>query len=122
MSAEYDNNLTMSIFSKEFDRIFGTPNEVTLHRMLTGGDVMSFSELRQKDVINVFDGRKLGRPIDLILNDSNCVDAIVVPNQTGGLLNFFRQDKDGCVIPWSKVRRIGDDVILVEVDSERFYD
>ena len=81
---------------------------------------MSFSEIRQKDVINICDGRKLGRPIDLILNDSNCVEAIVVPSQSGGLLSFFRQDKDGCVIPWCRVRRIGDDVILVEVDSERF--
>ena len=85
-----------------------------------GGDGMSFSEIRQKEVVNVCDGRKLGRPIDLILNESNCVEAIVVPAEGGGIINFFRQDKEGCVIPWSRVRRIGDDVILVEVDSEKF--
>jgi len=82
---------------------------------------MSFSEMRQKDVINICDGKRLGRPIDLILNDANCVEAIVVPAQNGGILRFFRPDKDGCVIPWNRVRRIGDDVILVEVDSERLY-
>ena len=81
---------------------------------------MSFSEMRQKDVINICDGKKLGKPIDLILNDSNCVEAIVVPAQCDGFLRFFRQNKEGCVIPWNRVRRFGDDVILVEVDPERF--
>ena len=82
---------------------------------------MSFSEIRLKDVINVCDGRKLGRPIDLLLNESNCVEAIVVPAEGCGLAGFFKRERDGIVIPWSRVRRIGDDVILVEVDSERLY-
>ena len=101
--------------------------ENSRHRDLTsdigcsqGGDIMSFSEMRLKDVINVCDGRKLGKPIDLILNESNCVEAIVVPRQSGGILSFFRQDKEGCIIPFNRIRRIGDDVILVEVDSEKF--
>ena len=81
---------------------------------------MSFSEIRRKDVVNICDGRKLGKPIDLILNDSACVQALVVPGRGGGLLGFFKPEREGYVIDWSKVRRIGDDVILVEVDSERF--
>ena len=80
---------------------------------------MSFSEIRRKDVINIVDGRKLGRPIDLVLNDSACAEALVVPGRSGGLLGFLRQDREGCVIDWSRVRRIGDDVILVEVDADR---
>ena len=79
---------------------------------------MSFSEIRRKDVINIVDGRKLGRPIDLVLNDSACAEALVVPGRSGGLLGFLRQDREGCVIPWGRVRRIGDDVILVEVPAE----
>ncbi len=78
---------------------------------------MSFSEIRQKDVINISDGRKLGKPIDIILNDNACAEALVVPGGSGGLLGVFRQDREGCVIPWNRVRRIGDDVILVEVDE-----
>jgi len=81
---------------------------------------MSFSEIRRKDVINIRDGRKLGRPIDLILNDSACVQALVVPGRSGGLLGFLKPDREGWAIPWGRVRRIGDDVILVEVESERF--
>ena len=79
---------------------------------------MSFSEIRRKDVINIVDGRKLGRPIDLVLNGSACAEALVVPGRSGGLLGFLRQDREGCVIPWGRVRRIGDDVILVEVPAE----
>ena len=80
---------------------------------------MSYSELRRKDVVNICDGRKMGRPIDLILNDNACVRAMVVPGRSGGLLGLFRQDREGYVIEWDRVRRVGDDVILVEVDGER---
>lgn len=80
---------------------------------------MSFSEIRRKDVVNICDGRKLGKPIDLILNDDACVQALVVPGQASGLLGVFRQDREGLAIEWDRVRRIGDDVILVEVDCER---
>jgi len=75
---------------------------------------MTFSELKQKDVINVCDGRKLGKPIDLILNESSCVAALVVP-ASGSLLNLLRPEKEGCLIPWPCVLRIGDDTILVEI-------
>ena len=81
---------------------------------------MSFSDIRQKDVINICDGKKLGKPIDLILNENACVEALVVPGGNGGFLGIFKQDREGIIIPWNHVRRIGDDVILVEVDSERF--
>ena len=80
-----------------------------------GGDGMSFSDL--KDVINICDGRKMGRPIDLILNDHACVEALVVPGGDSGFFSLFRPEREGCVIPWRQVRQIGDDVILVEVEN-----
>jgi len=84
---------------------------------------MSFSELKQKDVINICDGRKLGRPIDLILNDRACAEALVVPGSGGGFLGMLRPEREGCVIPWRQVRQIGDDVILVELENaEAFFE
>lgn len=79
---------------------------------------MSFSDLKQKEVINICDGRRLGRPIDLIMNESACVEALVVPGGGGGLLGLFRPEREGCLIPWRRVRQIGDDVILVELDPD----
>ena len=79
---------------------------------------MSFSEIREKDVINIRDGRNLGKPIDLLLNENACVDALVVPGTRRGLWSFIKPNREGRVIDWHRVRRIGDDVILVEVESE----
>ena len=78
---------------------------------------MTFTELKQKDVVNICDGRRLGKPIDLVLNESACVDALVVP-LPGGILTFLKQEKEGCMIPWNRILRIGDDVILVELHED----
>ena len=75
---------------------------------------MTFSELRQKDVVNICDGRRMGRPFDIILNEHACIEAIIVPTQ-GGFMSMFKGDREGMAIEWSNIRRIGDDVILVEV-------
>lgn len=80
---------------------------------------MSFSELRAKEVINICDGRRLGRPIDLVLNEEACVEALVVPGQYS-LKNLVKGLREGIVIPWNRIRRIGDDVILVELDASFF--
>lgn len=81
---------------------------------------MSFSEIRQKDVINIRDGKNLGKPIDLILNDEACIEALVVPGETSGFWGLFRQNREGCAIDWRQVRRIGDDVILVETQAGQY--
>ena len=80
---------------------------------------MSFSELKCRDVINICDGRKLGKPIDILFNDRACVEGIVVP-APGGLMGLIRADREGYVIPWQRVRRIGDDVILLELEADFF--
>ncbi len=78
---------------------------------------MSFSELKQKDVINILDGRRLGKPIDVTFTENACIEALVVPDSFN-LLGFIKQSKNGVAIPWERVRRIGDDVILVELSPE----
>ena len=78
---------------------------------------MTFSELKLKDVINICDGRRLGKPTDIVLNDMACVEALVVPSGSG-LLNMLKQDREGCLVPWRRILRIGDDVILVDIGEE----
>ena len=77
---------------------------------------MTFGELKQKDVINICDGRPLGKPIDISLNDAACVTALIVPDP-GGFLSCLKPDREGGSIPWERIRRIGDDVILVDADA-----
>ena len=76
---------------------------------------MSLSELRTKDVVNVDTGKKLGKVMDIELSACDgCVQAIVVPGdfKIGGL---FKGEKSGIVIPWERIAKIGDDVILVQL-------
>lgn len=80
---------------------------------------MSFSELRLKEVINICDGRRLGRPIDLVITDAACVESIVVPGASS-FKNLLKGVREGIIIPWHHIRRIGDDVILVELDANFF--
>lgn len=76
---------------------------------------MSLSELREKDVVNVDTGKKLGKVMDIEFSiTSGCVQAIVVPGQFK-LSNLFRGERSGIVIPWERIARIGDDVILVQL-------
>ena len=80
---------------------------------------MNFSDIRQKDVINIRDGRNLGKPIDLVLNEEACIEALVVPGESGGLFGALRPNRSGLTIDWRQVRRIGDDVILVDIETEK---
>lgn len=74
---------------------------------------MSLTELRSKDVVNVDTGKKLGRVMDVEFDVcSGCMQAIVVPGEFK-LSCAIRGEKNGVVIPWERIVRIGDDVILV---------
>lgn len=78
---------------------------------------MSFSELKQKDVINVMDGKRLGKPIDVLFTEGACIEAIVVPDAFN-IMTCLSKNKNGIEIPWERVQRIGDDVILVDINME----
>lgn len=80
----------------------------------------TFCELREKEVINVSDGKRLGRIIDIALHCSGRVVGIVVPGEK----KFFKNvsGSDNIFIPWKNVLKIGDDVILVELTCECNYD
>lgn len=74
---------------------------------------VTLSELRTKEVIDVQDGKRLGRVMDIeFCAESSRVTALVVPADTS-LLQSLRGEKCGLVIPWEHICRIGDDVILV---------
>ncbi len=75
------------------------------------------SELRQKDIINISDGRRLGVIGDLEIDlEQGAVTALVVSG-SARMFGFFGKDKD-MVIPWMQIHKIGEDVILVEIAPE----
>ena len=79
---------------------------------------MSLAELRTKDVVNTLDGKRLGKVMDIEFDPRDGrVEAIVVPGEfrVGSLI---RGEKCGIVIPWQHICRIGENVILVELEPD----
>ncbi len=75
-----------------------------------------FCELRMKEVVNISDGRCLGCIDDLCIDTcTGQITAIIIP-QCGRIAALLRRGED-LVIPWFKIVKIGDDVILVDWDG-----
>ena len=74
----------------------------------------TFSDLKCKEVINISDGGRLGCVTDLELDlCTGAILAIVVPGERS-VLGLLRP-RDGLVIPFCRIQKIGEDVILVDL-------
>ena len=68
---------------------------------------------KQKEVINIVDGKRLGYVQDVEANfETGEITAIIVPC---GNKIFSIGNKNDIIIPWNRIKRIGDDIILVEM-------
>lgn len=77
---------------------------------------MSLSELRTKDVVNTLDGKRLGKVMDIEFDVcSGRVEALVVPGEFK-VGNVLRGEKCGIVIPWQRICKIGENVILIQLE------
>lgn len=73
---------------------------------------ITFCEMREKEIVNLYDGKRLGRVLDLVFNAaSNEVLGIVVPS----VRKLFSRKSDDIFIPLGLIEKIGDDVILVRL-------
>ena len=73
-----------------------------------------YADLRDKEIINVRDGKRLGYVCDVEFDlENGTVSALIVPHKIG-FLGIFRKN-DEYVIPWSDIKKIGDDIIIVEI-------
>ena len=78
---------------------------------------MSFNDLKCKEVICVCDGRRLG-----FVNDAKIempegkICSIVVPGPCR-LFGIWGR-RDDFIIPWHCIKRIGPDIILVDIKPE----
>ncbi|QEK11962.1 YlmC/YmxH family sporulation protein [Crassaminicella thermophila] len=79
--------------------------------------MISTSDLREKEIINIIDGRRLGFISDIEVNlEKGRIEALIVPGP-GKILGIFGKDND-YVITWREIKKIGVDVILVELKNE----
>ena len=76
-----------------------------------------FTDLHCKEVICICDGRRLGFVTDAVVElPEGKICAIVVP----GKCRFFGflGAREDFVIPWDRIKRIGPDIILVDIKPD----
>lgn len=79
--------------------------------------MLSTDKLKNKEVINIGDGRSIGFVSDIEVNlSTGTIDGIVIP----GPRSFFtlkNSRENDIFIKWDKIRTVGEDVILVELQT-----
>ena len=76
-----------------------------------------FLEIKQKEVINIDDGCRLGYVCDIEIDEkTGKIEAIIVPGP-GRMLVVFGHDQE-YKIQWCDIKQIGEDLIIVDVDAE----
>lgn len=74
------------------------------------------SDLTEKEVINITDGRSLGFIIDLDVDlEKGRINSIVLPDQEK-VFGLFGKEQENEIL-WRNIRKIGEDVILVELKT-----
>lgn len=76
---------------------------------------MRLSDLQNKDIVNMVDGKNVGNIIDVKIDEAtgNIVSFIIEPNKT--FFSFFNRGND-TEIGWQSISKIGKDVILVKLN------
>jgi YlmC/YmxH family sporulation protein len=78
---------------------------------------MRICDLKQKEVINMCDCRRLGYIVDVEFDEkSGCIQAFIIPGP-GGICGLFGREHE-FIIPFNCVCQIGEDIVLVKVNPE----
>lgn len=72
------------------------------------------SDLTEKEVVSITDGRKIGLITDLEVDlEKGKINAIIIPD-SARLMGLFGKEME-YEIRWNQIKKIGEDVILVEI-------
>ena len=75
---------------------------------------MKISDLQYKSIINVNDGKELGKISDLEIDENGVIiNYYAIPKKT--LFNIFVSNKE-IIFTTKDIKKIGEDVILVQID------
>lgn len=71
-------------------------------------------DFKHKEVVNITNGKRLGYVQDVCADlETGTITHIIVPGSSK-IINIFAGNND-IVIPWQKIKCIGEDLILVEI-------
>ena len=76
---------------------------------------MKISDLQDKNIINITDGKSIGNIIDVYVEDNGNIESFIIETNK----NFFSLNKESDIkIAWKDITKIGEDVILVRTVNE----
>lgn len=77
---------------------------------------MNLSDLQNKDIVNINDGKKIGNIIDAKFNiSSGLIEKLIIePSKS-----LFSLKSSEIEISFSEIKKIGEDVILIEYLDKR---
>ena len=71
---------------------------------------MRLSELQSKDVVDIKDGKRIGNIVDAVVDGNGILISLIVQKS-----KFIFYMKDEFDIKWKQIKKIGEDVILVDM-------
>ena len=75
---------------------------------------MRLSELQRKDIVNINDGRIIGRVIDADISEKDGSLISLVIEKSKYLRNIFSTESE-VTIKFDQIKKLGSDVILIEI-------
>lgn len=77
------------------------------------GGCMRLSDLQNKDVVNVIDGKRVGNIIDVNIDFEGKLDSLIV-EKSKFFISMFSTSNE-VEVRWAQIEKIGEDVILVKL-------
>ncbi|MDR0879351.1 MAG: YlmC/YmxH family sporulation protein [Clostridioides sp.] len=81
---------------------------------------MYLSEIAGKEIVNLVTGERLGiiGECDLVLDETTGgILALLIPTERGF---FRRRESQFLEVPWKNVRKIGNDMMIIEYDGHMY--
>ena len=72
---------------------------------------MRLSELQQKEIINISNGKRIGIIIDVVVDTNGNIQKLVLEEKRGR--KFSKEEFE---ILWSQIVKVGDDIILIDTN------
>lgn len=74
---------------------------------------MHLSDLQTKEIINMLDGKKLGKIVDVEIENNKIINLVIESKKS--VFNLFKRNDD-ILLNFNNIEKIGEDVILVRKD------
>ena len=77
---------------------------------------MRLSELQNKEIIDITTGKRIGLIIDIMIDLGGKINSFVLEDKRLSR-RFMASNREDMIISWNKIMKIGDDIILVDMNK-----